>query len=107
MLAGDKSEADGETFNIGNDQEVRVLHLATRIKEMTHSQSKIKLLPYEDFYGQRFEDTLRRVPDLRKARRVLGYRTTVSLDDGLRSTIAWCRENNFAGDRPRSVAAGE
>jgi UDP-glucose 4-epimerase len=107
LLAGDKSEANGEAFNIGNDQEIRMLDLAVRIKELTHSQSKIKLVPYEDFYGQRFEDTPRRVPDLRKARRVLGYRTDLSLDEGLRRTIAWCRENNFAGTARRSVASGE
>ena len=40
-------------------------------------------------YGPRFEETRRRVPDVRRAAGALGFEAQVSLEDGLRQTIDW------------------
>ena len=58
-----------------------------RIKRMCHSDSTIDLVPYEQVYGQSFEDMRRRVPDLQKIRRVVGFRPQVTLDSLLEVTI--------------------
>jgi len=48
---------------------------------MTGSKSEIRYIPYEDVYGDGFEDMQRRVPCLDKARRLIGYQPTHSLND--------------------------
>jgi len=93
ILAAEKPEAVGEVFNIGSDKEVTINELAMLVKKLTGSSSEIKCMPYRDYYGQSYEDTPRRQPDVRKAERLLGFRAQVPLDQGLKRTIAWCREH--------------
>ena len=64
----------GQVFNIGNDrEEITILELAQRVKERTGSQSEIVLVPYDKAYEEGFEDMPRRVPDLGKSARLIGY----------------------------------
>jgi UDP-glucose 4-epimerase len=84
--------AIGGVFNIGNAEEISILDLARRIKEMTASKSEIVFIPYEQAYEAGFEDMPRRVPDLTKINRLVGYAPTVGLDQILRSVIAERRE---------------
>ena len=87
LMLMDSADAEGEVFNVGSDEEVTVLELAQRIKRFCHSDSAIEFVPYEQVYGRSFEDMRRRVPDLRKIRRFVGYRPLVSLDRLLELTI--------------------
>jgi UDP-glucose 4-epimerase len=87
LLLMDSREAEGEAFNLGSDEEVTILELAQRIKRMCHSDSPIQFTPYEQVYGASFEDMRRRVPDLRKIRRFVGYRPQITLDQLLEATI--------------------
>lgn len=87
LLLADSREAEGQVFNAGSDEEVTVAELARRIKRLCHSDSPIELVPYEEVYGQSFEDMRRRVPDLKKIRRFVGFRPQVSLDRLLEITI--------------------
>src|SRR5579884_1690471 len=95
LLAAQTPEAEGHVFNIGSAVEISIHDLARLIKRLTGSSSEIEFVPYRDYYGLHFEDTPRRVPDLRKARRVLGYEPRVPLEQGLERTIEWCRRHNF------------
>ena len=81
--------AEGGVFNVGNDVEITVNDLATKIIALTNSSSEIAHVSYESRYGSSFEDTKRRVPDLTRSRTVLGYSPAVSLDDGLALTLDW------------------
>ena len=72
--------AYGEVFNIGNDQEIAIEALAKKVKAACGSASIIKKHPYSEVYGPGFEDMARRVPDVRKLARVIGYRPTTPLD---------------------------
>ena len=93
LMLMDSPDAEGEVFNVGSDEEVTVLELAQRIKRLCHSDSAIEFVPYEQVYGRSFEDMRRRVPDLRKIRRYVGYRPQVSLDRLLEITIRdHCRQ---------------
>ncbi len=80
-------DANGEVYNIGTQEEITILELARRIKEFTESDSKIVFVPYEKAYEEGFEDMMRRVPDLKKANQLIGYRPRVTLDETLRSII--------------------
>lgn len=80
--------AVGEVFNVGNTEEISILGLAERVKELARSRSEIRLVPYEEAYESGFEDMRRRVPDLRKIKEAIGYQPTRSLDDILRDVIA-------------------
>ncbi len=77
-------EAAGQIFNVGNDREVTINDLAERIIRTTGSASRVTHLPYDQVYGEGFEDMRRRVPDLTKIRRTVGYKTTKDLDDIIR-----------------------
>lgn len=87
LMLADCKEAEGEIFNIGTDEEVTILELAMRIRAMCASQSAIECVSYEQIYGSSFEDMQRRLPDLSKIRRVVGYRPEMRLDQLLETTI--------------------
>ena len=93
LLAGEVSAGEGQAFNIGNNAESSILEVAQAVKAVTRSKSKIVFMPYESYYGPGFEDTRRRVPSIEKARRLLGFRPTVGLREGLRRTAAWCKKH--------------
>ena len=71
----------GEVINLGNAEETTIKGLAEKAIEMTGSSSEIRYIPYEEAYGEGFEDMQRRVPSLEKAERLIGYKPTRTLDD--------------------------
>lgn len=83
--------AIGQVFNVGSDEEVSIMGLAQRVKELTGSRSPIECIAYSAAYEEGFEDMLRRIPDLSKVNRLVGYRPSYSLDDILNSVIAYER----------------
>ena len=80
--------AVGEIFNIGTDEEVTIDELARRVKTMTLSSSEIVHVPYDDAYAPGFEDMDRRVPDIDKINRTIGWKPTLTLDQTLEGIIA-------------------
>jgi UDP-glucose 4-epimerase len=80
-------EANGEVYNVGGNHEITIMQLAERIKEMTRSKSRIVLVPYSTAYEEGFEDMQRRVPDVGKLNRLIGYEPKISLEDALQSII--------------------
>lgn len=77
--------AAGETFNIGNPAETETtLGLARRVRDLVPGTT----LEFEDV--QRAE-VRSRVPDIGKARRILGFSPQVDLTSGLAETLAWMR----------------
>lgn len=89
-------EADGKVFNLGNTREITIAELAKLIWGMVrpNTQPKIKLRPYESF--GKYEDVMRRVPDITRARTLLGFEPQVDLEVGLRRTIRWQLERRRA-----------
>jgi UDP-glucose 4-epimerase len=80
-------DANGEVFNVGSDREITILELAKVIKEMTGSSSRIVFIPYDQAYEEGFEDMMRRVPDISKIGKLIGYKPRVSLEESLTSII--------------------
>src|SRR5713101_2082326 len=80
-------QAVGEIFNLGSNQEISILDLAKRVKELTGSRSEIHLVPYDQAYEEGFEDMPRRVPDISKIHSLVGFQPRTPLDEVLRSVI--------------------
>ena len=81
----------GEVYNIGSANEISMLDLAKKVKDVTGSESEIKLVPYEQAYEEGFEDMMRRVPDITKVNQLIGYKPRHSLDQILASVIDYER----------------
>jgi UDP-glucose 4-epimerase len=81
------TRAVGEVFNIGNMGEVAIGELAVRVREMAGSYSPIHYIPYDQAYEAGFEDMPRRVPDISKIRKFVGYEPKMQLDDIIRTVI--------------------
>ncbi len=78
----------GEVINLGNSEETTIRSLAEKAIEMTGSSSEIRYVPYEEVYGEGFEDMQRRVPSLEKAERLLGYKPTRTLEEIINDVAA-------------------
>jgi len=84
-------EAIGQVINVGNTQEVSILQLAERVRELSGSKSTITFTPYDQAYESGFEDMPRRVPDLTKITKMIGYRPQYTLDDILVQVLDYFR----------------
>ena len=73
--------AYGQVFNIGNDREITIEALAELIRDRINPALKIEHIPYEKAYEAGFEDMLRRVPDLRKIKALIGYQPTLGVEE--------------------------
>ena len=81
------SNTNGELFNIGNDQPISIKDLASRVIELSGSQSKIKLIPYEQAFSKHHGDIYKRVPDLSKIKHAIEYEPKYNLDDIIRDML--------------------
>jgi UDP-glucose 4-epimerase len=72
--------AIGQVFNIGNDAEISINALAELVRAKTGDRSKIVHVEYEEAYPDGFEDMERRIPDVSKLERAIGYRPTMKVD---------------------------
>src|SRR5215210_6010409 len=84
--------AVGQVFNFGNVTEISINGLAEKVKAMTGSSSEIVRIPYEKAYEAGFEDMPRRVPDINKIQKLIGYAPTVELDEILTKVIESFRQ---------------
>lgn len=86
LLLLTNEKARGEVVNVGNPEEVTILELAQRIKQLTGSVSPITFHPLPE------DDPRRRCPDIGRAEKLLGWKPKSSLEDGLLRTIKWFLE---------------
>ena len=92
--ASSSPNAVGQSFNIGNARSaVTIYDLAQRIKRLTGCRGEIVFQPLH------YADVELRIPNVEKARELLGFEAQVELDEGLERTIAWYREKL----RPRTT----
>jgi len=94
-----KPESIGQVYNIGSDHEITVNALARRVLEMTNSRSEIVHVPYDEAYAEGFEDMRRRVPDISKIARLVGYAPQHDIQRILHDVIDYMRS------RPETQAA--
>lgn len=83
--------AVGQVFNIGSQEEVSILALAELIRYKTGGRSEIVKIPFTEAFNADFEDMERRIPDLAKINRLIGYEPKTSLDQIVDDVIASMR----------------
>ena len=100
VLALTRDDAVGQSFNIGNPRSTVTIHqLAHDIARLAGSSSAIEFVRWDH------PDVELRVPDISKARSLLGYEPRVDLEDGLARTIAWYRDEMAREDARRQEQA--
>lgn len=77
----------GQVFNIGSREEISIIGLAERIKDLTGSVSEVVTIPYDEAYEEGFEDMYRRVPDTSKLEYAMGWTPTLTLQDILEDVL--------------------
>lgn len=89
----ESTRADNLVVNLGAVEEITIRDLGELIWRLVHgeeSPARIELIPYESFGN--YEDVARRVPDIGRARELLGFEPKVDLETGLTRTIEWQTE---------------
>jgi nucleoside-diphosphate-sugar epimerase len=82
-----KEDVNQRVLNIGNPNEIKIKKLAEIIKNITKSDSDIAFKPLPK------GDPLRRKPNIENAKKELNWEPKISLNEGLKKTIEWFREN--------------
>jgi UDP-glucose 4-epimerase len=80
----DSNTTLGEAFNIGNDEEITIQDLANEVIDLTNSKSTIEKVLYENAYSPGFEDMQKRVPDISKIKKIVGWIPKLSLEEIIR-----------------------
>jgi UDP-glucose 4-epimerase len=88
LLVMDSDKAIGEVFNVGNNEQISIMDLAKKVIAVTESSSVIEMMDYEKAYPAGFEDMQRRVPDISKIERVLGWKPVIGLEQIIKDIAA-------------------
>ncbi len=80
-------DAIGEVFNIGNDREISIKNLAGLVKKVTGSSSKTVYINYDKAYQKGFEDMMRRMPDIAKIKKLIGFKPSLDTEGIVRSVV--------------------
>ncbi len=94
--------AENQAFNIGAKKETSILELVQLIKKVGNFTSPIEFISYKDVFGTKYEDIPRRVPDVSKIQKLVGWKATTSLKEGLKKTIDYYR-NIISPDRENDI----
>jgi UDP-glucose 4-epimerase len=95
MKLMDDEDAVGEVFNVGSNQEISITNLAQKVKDLTKSDSEIVFVPYDEAYEEGFEDMPRRIPDISKINKQVGFKPAKDLEGILTSVIDY-----YTGQQP-------
>lgn len=95
VVRASTSEAgENEVFNLGSTRETQIRELADLVLDIAGKSDKDpEFIDPKELYGDAYEDLDRRVPDVSKARRRLDWEAQTSLEEGIRQTLAWGRDN--------------
>lgn len=92
LRAMNQGNAVGEIFNIGSDEEISVLDAAETIHNIANTGKELRLrfVPMEEVFGK-YKDIMRRVPDLTKAKNMLGYVPQYTMERAIEKCIKLLR----------------
>ena len=74
------SESIGQAYNIGSTNEISIKELAQKVIDITGSKSQIVFKKHSEIFGDNFEEPVRRVPDISKIFKAIGWQPKKSLD---------------------------
>jgi UDP-glucose 4-epimerase len=91
VMLMDEEGARGRAFNVGRSSEITILELAELVIERTGSASGIQMVPYDEAYGEGFEELGRRRPDTTALEQMTGWRSTRGVEDAIDDLAAYER----------------
>jgi UDP-glucose 4-epimerase len=86
-------QAEGEVFNVAGHHEITIRDLAQLIIDRTHSSSKLRFVPFEEVYGEGFEEMTRRAADTSKLEKTIDFRCDTGLEEALDLMITFARDS--------------
>jgi UDP-glucose 4-epimerase len=87
MVVTDRSI--GQVVNVAGDREIEIGRLAELVKRITGSKSEIKRIPYDEAYGENFDDSYRRVGNTEVLKSLIGWVPNMPLEAIIRNTANW------------------
>jgi UDP-glucose 4-epimerase len=102
IALSEEPAAAGQVFNIGATEQISILNLAKRVVSITNSSSEIVFIPYEQAYGEGFEDLQRRSPDITRIQKLLGWTSEYLLDDIVLDIANWLSREHSAENQKHS-----
>ena len=88
------SESIGQAYNIGSTNEISIKDLAAKVIELTNSKSQIVFKKHSDVFGDDFEEPTRRVPDISKIKKAVGWQPKTSLDEVIVEIAKYLKAND-------------
>ena len=92
LMASDKSIA--QAFNIGSTNEITITELAQKVIKLTNSTSEIIYKTHAEVFGDNFEEPQRRVPDISKIKKAVGWQPKQSLDEVIVEIAEYLKAND-------------
>jgi len=99
----------GQVYNIGSDRAISIADLAELVRTTLNSDAPIRFVPYDEAYGQGFDDLRHRQPDLTAISAAIGFQPTIPLEQTIRDIAAECSRKAGAahrGDAPTVAEPG-
>ena len=93
LAVTENTSAIAESFNLGNSKETSIKEVIETVLKVADSSIGYKIFDTKKEYGNRYEDIIRRVPDVLKAEKLLGWKAKISLEEGIKRTVEWARKN--------------
>ena len=94
VLLMDSKESIGQAFNIGSTNEITITELAQKVIKLTDSKSEIVYKKHSEVFGDHFEEPQRRVPDISKIKKVVGWQPKQSLDEVIVEITEYLKAND-------------
>ena len=92
IALADSETTVGDVYNVGSPHELTIVELARRVIERTGADVGVRLVPYDEAYGEGFEELGRRKPDCKRIESAIGWRPARTVDDAIDDVIAYERE---------------
>ena len=89
------SESIGQAYNIGSTNEISIKTLAAKVIELTSSKSQIVFKNHSEVFGDNFEEPTRRVPDISKISKAIGWKPKKSLDEIILEVAEYINANEI------------
>ena len=90
----DNPKSIGDVFNIGGVGEISISNLAEKVVQLTNSKSRIVNVPYSLAYPEGYEDMQRRVPNISKIKKAVGWQPKQSLDEVIVEITEYIKAND-------------
>ena len=94
VLLMNSKESIGQAFNIGSTNEITITELAQKVIKLTNSTSEIVYKKYSEVFGDNFEEPQRRVPDISKIKKAVGWQPKQSLDEVIVEITKYLKAND-------------